>query len=172
MANATVTVLASGQHWLAFDVNVEGSNVYLNYLNGQHTSYHSSGQHHQKTGKNYVLWTGGISGKWEPLRKLKQGPTKIHGREKVAGIGWVISKISTDLPAADKAGDFNIDIAPFLDSAILAFEISVVGSAASDRNEIVGFPVLQRHRMPGQVEVEIEAFLISDVLREKIPRFP
>jgi hypothetical protein len=163
MGLVTVTAFLSVQHWLAFDVNVKGKNVYVNYNpNERHTSYHASGQHHVKKGRDYVKWTGGASGTWEPMVQCNPKPSDVHDRQWVSTIGWEIKDIPSVLPVVDMAGDFSIDATHLPGSSILAFEVSIVGPRARDRAEIVGFPVLQRHRIPGSAAVEIEAFLLSE----------
>ena len=172
-----VTMFLDGQHWFAFSVEVEGSDVYINYTpdgNGPHTSYHASGQHHQRKSKgkgNYVLWTGGNPGESYPLKQFKQEPSTIQGRESASPIGWTKSQIRLR-PIVAMAGDLSVDASSFPESSALVFEISVVGPNANERGEIEGCPVLHRHRIRGDVEVEIEAFLVrdSDPLSEPFPR--
>jgi len=55
-----------------------------------------------------------------------------------------------------------VDASALPGSSIITFEISIVGPAAIERSQVLGFPVLQSHRFCGAVTVEIEAFLVHD----------
>ncbi len=51
-------------------------------------------------------------------------------------------------------------------SSYLVFEVSVVGPAATERLDVLGFPVVQRHRVSNGVVVEIEAVHVDETTVE------
>jgi hypothetical protein len=162
-----VAIQFQHQLWLGISVAIgDAGDVYVNYLgDGQemHTSHHASGQHHQKIGKRYVTWTGGPTRHWEPMKSAKIKPTQVSERESVAVWGWVIARIPSVLPPVTDACGMVVNAALFRDSWTLGLEVSIVSRDSNQRTEILGYPVVQRHRVSnGLIIVEIEAFVIDE----------
>jgi hypothetical protein len=67
------------------------------------------------------------------------------------------------LPAGQEDGGMVIDASPFPASSTLGLEVSIVNGDTSQRTEILGFPVVQRHCVSnGAIVVEIEAFVVEE----------
>lgn len=161
-----VGVRFAGQNWAVLEVRIKNSNVYVNYFQKDgtakaHTSYHASGQSHIKKGSDYVYWTGGGSGQWEPMKQFKMPPTKVIGREKVSVIGWEVASLGSVLPPLSPETEVLLEIPSEPEFSILGFEISVVGREAIPRTDILGFPVLTTKRISNGVAVEIEVFALK-----------
>lgn len=159
-----VSIHFQSQQWLAISVAISDTNdVYVNYLGDMHTSRHASGQHHQKIGKRYVTWTGGPTGYWQPMKECKVRPRDVLQRESVAVWGWTIGRIPSVLPSCRDVCGMAVDATAFPDSWTLGIEVSIVNGDPDQRTEILGFPVVQRHRIcNGIIVVEIEAFVIDE----------
>jgi hypothetical protein len=162
-----VSIQFQHQQWLAISIAISDANdVYVNYLGDEkkrHTSRHASGQHHQKIGKRYVTWTDRPTGHWEPMKECKVTPTEVSQRESVAVWGWTIGRIPSVLRPCQEACGVVIDASAFPDSWTLGLEVSILNTDPHQRTEILGFPVVQRHRVSnGAIVVEIEAFVIDE----------
>ena len=155
----------SGALVKAFDVCIEAEDAYVNYSDSSvaaaHGSYHASGQQHIKIGKKYVEWDGGPAGQMEPMKIFRERPGVVSGRNNFWSIGWQISKLETILPRLDDA-HMIVDAQRMDAELVLAFEVSVVGLDAKDREEIVGFPVTNTHLFGKSLRVEIAAFTLPE----------
>jgi len=143
--------------------------VYVNYsmvgLPEAHASYHASGQQHIKKGGKYVEWNGGPTGLYEPMKIFRAEPESVVTRQDCGStIGWEVSKLSSVLPVLSEPADMLVDARPLRGDSILAFEVHVVGDRARPRGSVVGFPVIASHRFSNAVQVEINAFGISDTV--------
>jgi len=165
----SVSFQLNNQYRLAISVRITDKNdVYVNYLGDtaqRHTSYHASGQRHQKKRKQYIQWNAVSPAQWKPMKDAKGKPIAIFGREHVAVWGWEIQKIPEVLPLVQVQREMNIDISPLSHSAqnIVPLEVSILGGDAQERHDIYGFPIVLKHRLSnGQIFVEIEAFWIDE----------
>lgn len=160
-----VGIRTAGHLVKAFDVCIQGSDVYVNYsdvsLASSHGRYHASGQQHIKIGEEYVKWDGGPAGRMEPLKLYRLPPASLYGREQFWTIGWEVSKLEAVLPTLNKA-DVEFDAQPLPPKYVLALEVSVVGPAAIERENIVGFPILKEHLFGESVRVEIVASTMTE----------
>jgi hypothetical protein len=149
----------------AFDVCIKGPDAYVNYSDvsvvSSHGSYHASGQQHIKIGKEYAKWDGGPAGQMEPLKLYREPPASLYGREQFWTIGWEVSKLEAVLPRLAKA-DVEFDAQPLPPKYVLAFEVSVIGPAAIERENIVGFPIMKIHLFGESLRVEIVAFTLTE----------
>jgi len=66
------------------------------------------------------------------------------------------------LAVLNEPADTLVDARGLRDEAILAFKVEVVGRRARPRRSVSGFPILKSHRFTAAVEVEINAFVLSD----------
>jgi hypothetical protein len=122
-----------------------------------HSSYHVSGQTHFKKHGKYIYWTDGPSGKWVPMKQMKEKPAQVVDREDASVIGWEVRFLATVLPEIPVDKVFNVRSG----FDIVGFKTTIVGPKASSRNSILGFPVLARHRFSNGVDVEVEMFGIN-----------
>lgn len=140
--------------------------VYVNYLGDEHkrhTSHHASGQRHHKVGKRYVMWTGGPSAVWQPMKTIDAKPAAILERTKVAVWGWQISCIPAVLPSCRQDCGFVVDTSGFAVTSTIGLKVSIVNGDTSVRSDILGFPVVARHRFSHvSITVEIEAFVVDE----------
>lgn len=165
-----IAVRVCGQERAAVKVCIRNSNVYVNYFDRDgkqqlHTSYHASGQKHHKKNRDYVYWTGGVSGKWEPMKWFKTPPAQVMGRERVSVIGWEVGSLVSVLPSLipqTRAEILELPAEP--EFTIVGFEISVVGTDAQPRDNILGFPIFWHCRISDAISVEVEAFGINEAL--------
>lgn len=172
MEGTCVVAIRQGERdWLALEVCIKDADLYVNYFapdgtpawlalshwKKAHTSYHASGQQHIKKGRDYVYWTDGPAGEWCPIELLKQPPGTVADREECSTIGWMIGELDSKLPLATIGADMVVDGSALPRSSYLVFEVSVVGPATTARTEVLGFQVLQRHRVSNGLVVEIEA---------------
>jgi hypothetical protein len=161
----------SGALVKAFDVCVKGEDVYVNYSDSSvaaaHGSYHASGQQHIKIDREYVKWTGGLSGEMEPMKIHRARTGLVSGRNDFWTIGWKVSRLETILSPLENA-DMTVDARTVDDDLILGFEVSVVGTDAKNRDSIVGFPIIASHCFGNSLRVEIVAFTLTE--REWEPR--
>ena len=153
----------------ALEVCLRGSDIYVNYFAKEgtkiaHTSYHSSGQRHIKKKNDYVCWTGGPSGDWEPMKEFKTPPTMVAGREHVATIGWNVSDLQSVLPLICGQAGTTVQIPSEPHFDVVGLEVSILGLGATPRPEICGFPVIHRHWIRNDIAVEIEAFGLNEPL--------
>ena len=166
-----VAIRHGGQERLALKVRVKGSNVYINYFapdgtKQAHTSYHASGQEHIKKGRDYVYWSDDPAGEWRPLKVFKQPPGAVADREECSTIGWGIGSLPSRLPVATGPVEMVVDASALPASSILALVVSVIGAGATERPDVLGFPVVQRHRVSNGVVLEIEAILLDETALE------
>jgi hypothetical protein len=163
----TIAICSHGMRKAAFDLNIKNNNVYINYQNGTaHLSMHSSGQLHFKKGSDYVKWTGGLSGEWEPMRFMKTAPTRVTGRLECGTVGWSFAQLLL-LPDCDEEPDVIVcDVVDLNRDSLIAIRTSIVSPREPIRNQILGFPVVWQMRLTSGVTVELEAFVVSE---EQIP---
>lgn len=162
-----IGVRVNGQVKTALEICIKNGNVYVNYFNRDgvahaHTSYHASGQQHIKKNDDYIYWTGGPSGKWEPMKWFREKPTEVEGREDVSVIGWEVMSLPSVLPSLRSDKIFEVPTG----FTIIGFKTTVVGSKAAERKSIFGFPVLNRHRFSNAVKIEVEMFGINEELAD------
>jgi len=154
----------SGNVVKAFDVNIKGNDVYVNYSDSSvaaaHGSYHASGQQHIKIGRNYVEWTGGPSGQMEPMKLFRTPPSDVTSREDFFPIGWEIRKLASVLPGLNSQPDMLVDVSGEDGDSILGLYLSVLGKGVGSRSSISGYRVLRSHKFGDAVEVEIDAFIV------------
>lgn len=150
----------------AFEVCIKNENVYVNYFDpdgnkGAHKSYHASGQQHIKENGHYAEW-GGFSGSWEPMKWFTERPQDVVGRQDVSFCFLRWNLLPTML--ADKI----FEAPEETEFPEVGFKTTLVGPDARDRKDILGFPVLGRHRISSNdLSVEVEMFGINSELAEK-----
>ena len=160
-------VRVGGEARSALEVCIEDSNVYVNYFDRQgqkvaHTSYHASGQHNIKKNGDYIFWTGGPSGQWQPMKFFRPRPEHIQDRQHVAVIGWGLDSVPSVLPTVSASSQVQVfEVPPDADFQILVFEVSIVGSQVQQRDEVNGFPVIWRYKFSAGITVEIEAVAVK-----------
>jgi len=160
-----VAVRLECQEWLAIQVCIRGTDVYLNYFNRDgkkqgHASYHASGQYHIKTDRGYVCWAG--AGPWQPMKQRKSPPGAVAVRESLPAIAWQIGSFASALPPLSGAADMVVDVSAFPADSIVALETSVIQPNAPVRQDVTGFSVVKRQRFSNAVTIEIEALLIQE----------
>lgn len=160
-------VVHKGIKWRrALEVCIKNRNVYVHHFDRKgrkiaHISHHASGQQHIKKNNNYVLWTGGPTGKLEPMKFPKTAPSRVVGRETVTGMGWAVDRIMADLPSVSKGTTSQVlELPPELEADILYLQCSIVGTNEPSRDQVNGFPVIWRHRFTNGVTVEVEAVAV------------
>jgi hypothetical protein len=152
----------------ALEVRIaDTGDVYINYsmsgLPEAHASYHASGQQHIKKGSKYVEWTGGPSGTFEPMKLFRTRPKQVIAREDCGStIGWEVSKLASVLPVLTDPADMLVDARALQEDSILAFKVDVIGQWAKDRRSVSGYPILCTHRFAGAIQLEVNAFVISE----------
>jgi hypothetical protein len=149
---------------LAVEVHLSRANLYGLYFperNESHFSYHQKGElHFQKKGK-YLQWTGGNSGDWEDMRLRRTPPKEVSDREDIS-MAWETDKMESVLPAYDPASGKEVHAFEIPDPSkfsAVGLIVSVIGSAAAERQDHVGFPIFDRHQFTnGILTAEVEAF--------------
>jgi hypothetical protein len=154
-------LLPGGALVRAFDVRLSGTDVYVNYGNDAHASYHASGQLHFKKYRNYIEWDGGPSGAMQPMKFFKIPPGDVYTRSEVGAVGWKVSELLTVRPTLRSTPDMTVDALQLPVDSILTFQVSVVGANARGRTDILGYPIIAAHRIGALARVEIEAFVVS-----------
>jgi hypothetical protein len=165
---STAGVLLLDEVRAAQEVCIKNGNVYVNYFDSKgnkiaHTSYHASGQKHFKKNGQYVYWSGGINGHWEPMKLYRTKPLDVVDRTFVSVIGWEVKSMQSVLPLM--SADMIFDIPREFD--IVAFETSIVSPDAEERQEIVALPVFARYRFSDDIVVEVELFGMNEELASK-----
>jgi hypothetical protein len=153
------------QEWLAIQICIRGTDVYLNYFHRDgkkqaHASYHASGQYHIKTDRGYVYWRG--AGPWQPMKQSKSPPGAVTVRETLPAIGWQIGSLASALPPLSGVADMTVDVSAFPANSIVGLEASVIQPNAPPSQDVTGFSVVQRQRFSNGVNIEIEAILIDE----------
>jgi len=147
----------------AFDVRIRGEELYTNYSDSTtpeaHASYHKSGQYHMKRQKQYIQWTGGLTGQMEPMKLFRTPPGLVTDRSHFWTIGWHVANLDSVLPPLIGNADMMVDAIRLEPHMILGFETNVVGKEARERKSIVGFPIIASHIFGGPVNVEICSFV-------------
>jgi hypothetical protein len=152
----------------ALEVRISAANdVYVNYsmsgLPEAHASYHASGQQHIKKGGKYVERTGGLTGNFEPMKLTRMAPKQVITRgDSGSTIGWEVAKLASVLPVLTDAADMLVDARTLREDSILAFKVEVIGQWARQRSSVSGFPVLHTHRFGSTIQVEVNAFAVSE----------
>jgi hypothetical protein len=150
-----VQLAASVVKALTLRVSDQGD-VYTNYsilgLPEAHSSYHASGQQHIKNGGSYVEWDGG------PGPTSTMEPMKIHRKKPCE----VITRAGV-LPVLCETADMLVDARVFDGDSILYFRSYVIGPRAKLIQQDLGFPAIGVHTISGKVQVEIVAFVISEI---------
>jgi hypothetical protein len=156
----------SGNTVKAFDVCIDGHDVYVNYSDCStpeaHASYHESGQYHMKKSKGYIQWDGGLAGEMQPMKLFRTSPQRVKERSNFWTVGWYVAKLDHVLPTLDGTADMLVDAGKLQGNSILGFEASVVGGEARKRDNIVGYAIIDSHQFGGALRVEIDAFVISE----------
>lgn len=155
----------SGKSVKAFDVCIKGEDVYVNYSDcstpEMHKSYHASGQQHVKMSKQYVKWTGGPTGQWEPMKLFHTPPGLVSGRSDCFTAGWEISKLDQILPPLQESDDLMVDVQNPGTALVLCFQVSVIGPEAMNLKSILGFPIVATQQFGSSTRVEINAFTMA-----------
>jgi hypothetical protein len=68
----------------------------------------------------------------------------------------------TVLPVLTEQADMLVDARVLPNDSILAFKVDVIGQWARHRSSVSGFPILVTHRFGSTVQLEVNAFLISE----------
>lgn len=148
----------------AFEVCIDGQNVYVNYADCSapdvHGSYHASGQVHFKIGRSYINWTGGPTGGMESMKFFRMSPGTVDAREDFWNSGWEVCKLHSILPALNSKADFLVNAQNLDGSSILGLFVSVVGDKVPTRSSVSGYPVVASHRFGNSVRVDIDAFIV------------
>lgn len=149
-----------------FDVCIKGEDVNVNYSDSHtpatHGSYHASGQKHTKIGREYVKWDVGPGGKFVPMI-LRRTPTRqVLDRSRCWVVGWNVPDLDNDLLPKLVSADIVIPAQRLQANETLGLEVSIIGSRAKSRSEILGFPIIARHQFGSATRVEIEAFVVSE----------
>lgn len=152
----------------AFDVCIDGRDVYVNYSDCStpeaHASYHESGQYHMKTSRRYIEWDGGPKGEMEPMRLSRTPPHLVKGRQHFWSVGWYVAKLDHILPPLNGTADMLVDAGKLQGDSILGFEAAVVGSEARKQDNIVGYTIIDSLQFGEGLRVEIDAFVICEEL--------
>jgi len=153
----------------AFDICIgDKGDVYVNYsmagLPEAHASYHASGQQHIKKAGKYVEWDAGPSGQFEQMKLQRTPPRDVITRSDCGStIGWDVPKLKDVLPALTEQADMQVDARTLANDSILAFQINVIGAWARPHGSISGFPIIKTHRFGTNPQVEVNAFVVSDL---------
>src|ERR1700680_1859257 len=81
-------------------VTIKNENVYVHYLDRTgteigHVSQHASGQRHfRRSNGEYVKWTGGTTGQWEPMKLQKTPPAQVLERDEIGAFGFGFAELS------------------------------------------------------------------------------
>jgi hypothetical protein len=159
-----------GQIVQAFDLCIKGDDSYVNYgdcsTQEAHGSYHASGQKHIKIGGQYVYWNGGPTGKWEPMKQFLPRPAEVTGRAEWFTIGWQVSRLDQVLPQLQGTPALIVDAQNLNPDAGVVLTVSVVGNAATDRVDILGFPLVALQQFGTAPCVEVAACVIDEAQLE------
>ncbi len=151
----------------ALEVCISGEgDVYVKYsmlgTKEAHASYHASGEQHIKKGRKYVEWNGGPTNNFEPMKLFRTPPREVITRADCGStIGWEVVKLSV-LPRLAKRADMLVDARGLGEDSILAFKVDVIGQWARQRRSVSGYPIVQTHRFGGTLQVEVNAFEVSE----------
>jgi hypothetical protein len=155
----------------AFDVGIDGENVYANYSSHQtreaHSSYHASGWQHTKVGGQKPEWDGGLTGRMEPMRFLRMRPGLVTTRSEYYRIGWPIGELDATLFPLVETAHMLVDTQDHGANVILGFVASVFGPRARERSHIVGFPIIASQIFGSSTRVEVTAFVLTEAECEK-----
>ena len=153
----------------AFDIRIaDKGDVYVNYsmagLPEAHASYHASGVQHIKKAGKYVEWNAGPTGSFEPMKLRRTPPRDVITRTDCGStIGWNVPDLNAVLPVLAEPADVTVDARSLTQNSILAFQVNVIGEWAKPPRSVSGFPIVQTHRFGTNPQVEVNAFVVSDL---------
>lgn len=148
---------------------IKNGNVYLHYLDRTgtevgHVSQHVSGQRHfRRANGEYVKWTGGVTGEWEPMKLQRTPPAQVTERDEIGAFGFGFAEL-LNLPDCpdNQANVVLCELPSNCQPEMLVFQVSIVGPAAVARGMANGnFPVVWRARLGNGIAVEVEAIAVN-----------